>query len=53
MLREFITTGMENKNTEFKLYTIGHSLKKYIMKYKLKKQLKIRNNIKIRKAKIS
>lgn len=29
-LHEFTTTGLKNTNTEFKLYTIGHNLKKNI-----------------------
>ena len=27
-LHEFTTTGLKNTNTEFKLYTIGHNLKR-------------------------
>ena len=27
-LHEFTTTGIKNTNTEFKLYTIGHNLKR-------------------------
>lgn len=30
--QKFTTTGIKNKNTEFKLYTIGHNLKKYTTK---------------------
>ena len=44
-LHEFITTGPENTNTEFKLYTIGHNLKRVYNKI-LGKKLKIRKNYK-------
>ena len=35
-LHEFITTGIKNTNTEFKLYTIGHNLKRIYNEIKLK-----------------
>ncbi|WP_232817547.1 transposase [Methanobrevibacter oralis] len=33
-LTEFTTTGLKKVNTEFKLYTIGHNLKKNIQRDK-------------------
>lgn len=40
-LHEFTTKRIENMTPEFKLYTIGHNLKKeYLTKYNKKKQLK-------------
>ena len=35
-LHEFTTTGIKNTNAEFKLYTIGHNLKRIYNEIKLK-----------------
>ena len=39
-LYEFTTTGIENKNIEFKLYALGHNLKRIYNEIQTKKQLK-------------
>ena len=36
-LTEFTTTGLKQVNTEFKLYTIGHNLKKIYNETNIKK----------------
>ena len=41
-LHEFTTIGIKNTNTEFKLYTIVHNLKRIYNEINIKKQLKIR-----------
>lgn len=37
-LQEFTTTGIENTNTEFKLYAIGHNLKRIYNEIKIENQ---------------
>ena len=37
-LYEFTTTGIENTNIEFKLYTIGHNLKRIYNEIQTKKK---------------
>ena len=45
-LHEFTTTGIKNTNTEFKLYTIGHNLKRIYNEINSKTTKKTRKNIK-------
>ena len=44
-LQEFTTTGIKNTNTEFKLYTIGHNLKRIYNEINRKKTTKNKKNI--------